>query len=56
MLDKLPVPERPTNLMMIRQGPTALTVGAGEGCLDIFFSPLTGRRHEIDCNTVLKDR
>ena len=42
VLGKLPVPGRPT----IRQGPTALTVGAGGGRLDIFiliypFSPLS---------------
>ena len=45
MLDKLPVPGRPTILITVGQGPTALAVGAGEGCLDIFtlicpFSPL----------------
>ena len=27
----------------VRQGPTALAVGAGEGCLDIFFSRLSFR-------------
>ena len=36
VLGKLPVPGRPTNLDYRRQGPTALAVGAGEGCLDIF--------------------
>ena len=35
MLDKLPVPGRPTILITVGQGPTALAVGAG-GCLDIF--------------------
>ena len=35
-LGKLPVPGRPTNLVRIGQGPTALAVGAGGGCLDIF--------------------
>ena len=34
VLGKLPVPGRPTN--GLRQGPTALAVGAGGGCLDIF--------------------
>ena len=46
VLGKLPVPGRPTILIRVRQGPTALTVGAGGGCLDIFtliypFSPLS---------------
>ena len=46
VLGKLPVPGRPTILMIVGQGPTALAVGAGGGCLDIFtliypFSPLS---------------
>ena len=46
VLGKLPVPGRPYNLDTVGQGPTALTVGAGGGCLDIFtllypFSPLS---------------
>ena len=36
VLGKLPVPGRLTNLILVGQGPTALTVGAGGGCLDIF--------------------
>ena len=45
-LGKLPVPERPTIWMNVVQGPPALAVGAGGGCLDIFtliypFSPLS---------------
>ena len=36
MLGKLPVPGRPTILTTVGQGPTALAVGAGGGCLDIF--------------------
>ena len=40
----------------IEQGPSALAVGAGGGCLDIFLSaitslfflPLSGRRPDID--------
>ena len=36
MLGKLPVPGRPTILITVGQGPTALVVGAGGGCLDIF--------------------
>ena len=44
-LGKLPVPGRPTVWMIVGQGPIALAVGAGGGCLDIFtllypFSPL----------------
>ena len=35
-LGKLPVPGRPTVWMIIGQGPPALAVGAGGGCLDIF--------------------
>ena len=40
------MPGRPTILITVGQGPTALTVGAGAGCLDIFtfiypFSPLS---------------
>ena len=36
VLGKLSVPGRPTNLNYSRARLTALTVGAGEGCLDIF--------------------
>ena len=36
VLGKLPVPERPTCLERVEQGPTVLTVGAGGGGLDIF--------------------
>ena len=43
---KLPVPGRPTIWILVEQGPLALAVGAGVGCLDIFtllclFSPLS---------------
>ena len=46
MLGKLPVPGRPTIWITVGQGPTALTVRAGGGCLDIFtliypFFPLS---------------
>ena len=46
VLGKLPVPGRPTIRITVGQGPTALAVGAGGGCLDIFslvypFSPLS---------------
>ena len=44
------------NLITVGQGPTALAVGAGGGCLDILLSsifsflflPLFGRRPDID--------
>ena len=57
VLGKLPVPGRPTILITVGQGPTALAAGAGGGCLDIlfissipslFFLPLFGRRPDID--------
>ena len=46
VLDKLPVLGCPTILITVGQGPTALAVGAGGCCLDIFtliypFSPLS---------------
>ena len=46
VLGNLPVPGRPTILITVGQGPTALAVGAGGGCLDIFtlncpFFPLS---------------
>ena len=36
VLGKLPVPGRPTTWITVGQGPTALVVGTGRGCLDIF--------------------
>ena len=36
VLGKLPVPGRPTIWITVGQGPNALVVGAGGGCLDIF--------------------
>ena len=51
MLGKLPVLGRPTIWITVGQGPTALVVGTGGGCLDIFtlicpflssFSPSLG--------------
>ena len=36
VLGKLPVPGRPTIWIIVGQGPAALVVGAGGGCLDIF--------------------
>ena len=54
---KLPVPGRPTVYITVGQGPSALAVGAGGGCLDILLSsiispsllslPLFGRRPNI---------
>ena len=56
VLGKLPVPGRPTIWIIVGQGPTALAIGAGGGCLDFFLSsiislfllPLSGRRPDID--------
>ena len=56
VLGKLPEPGRPTVWMIVGQGPTVLAVGAGGGCLDIFYFPLSfllflpvsGRRSDID--------
>ena len=46
VLGKLPVPGRPTIWMTVGQGHSALAVGTGGSCLDIFtliypFSPLS---------------
>ena len=46
VVGNLPVPGRPTIWITVGQGPTALAVSAGWGCLDIFtliypFSPLS---------------
>ena len=46
VLSKLPVPGRRSIWITVGQGPTALAVGAGGGCLDIFtliypFSPVS---------------
>ena len=56
VLGKLPGPGRRTIWITVGQGPTALVVGAGGGCLDILLSsilsllflPLFGRRPDID--------
>ena len=59
VLGKLPVPGVLLIWMIVGQGPIALAVGAGGGCLDIFslvyhFSflslslSLSGRRPDID--------
>ena len=57
VLGKLPVPGRPTIWTIVGQGPIALAVGAGGGCLDFFllssilsllFPPLSGKRPDID--------
>ena len=36
VLGELPMPGRPTIWIAVGQGPTALVVGAGGRCLDIF--------------------
>ena len=55
VLGKLPVPGRPTIWIIVGQGPVALAILAGGGCLDILLSifsllllPLSGRRPDID--------
>ena len=56
VLGKLPVPERPTILITVGQGPTALAAGAGgvvwtfflSSIPSLFFLPLFGRRPDID--------
>ena len=55
-LGKLSVLGRPTIWITVGQGPTALAVGAGGGCLEFLLSsilsflflPLLGRRPDID--------
>ena len=50
--------------IIVGHGPIVLVVGAGGGCLDIFLSSiishlylrLSGKRSNIDCNTVSKCR
>ena len=64
VLGKLPVSGRPTLWMIVGQGPIVLAVGAGGCCFDIFtllflslpFLPLSGRRSDIDSNTISKGR
>ena len=46
VLGQLPVPGHPTIWTIVGQGPIALAIGAGGGCLDIFtllylFSPVS---------------
>ena len=50
VLDKLPVPGRPTIFITVGQGPIALAVGAGGGGLDIFtlIYLFSSRRPDID--------
>ena len=55
VLDKFPVPGVLLIWIRVGQGPTALAIGAGGGCLDIFFSSiislspsLSWRRSDID--------
>ena len=56
VLGKLPVPGRPTISITVGQGPTALVLGVGGGCLEVLLSsilsllflPLFARRPDID--------
>ena len=62
VLGKLPVPGRPTIWIIVGQGPIALAAGAGGGVwtflfssiFSLFFLPVSGRRPDIDRNTVSK--
>ena len=45
VLGKFPVTGRPTIWMIVGQGPIALAVGAGVGCLDIFTLPFLSLPH-----------
>ena len=47
VLGKLPVPGHPTVWILVGQGLTALAVGAGGGCLDIFVAPALAGRHRL---------
>ena len=55
VLGNLPVPGRATCWIIVGQGPIALALGAGVGCLDFFslsilnliFLPLSERRPDI---------
>ena len=52
VLGTLQVSGGPTIWMIVRQGPTAIAVGAGGGCLDIFtllylFFPLSSSLWEM---------
>ena len=41
VLGKLPMPGRPTIWMIVGQGPSALTIGAGRGLFGYFYSHLS---------------
>ena len=47
VLGRLPRPGRPTYLDDSWEGPIALAVGAGRGCLDIFVAPALAGRHRL---------
>ena len=56
VLDKLPVPGRPTIWLIVEQGPIVLAVGAGgvvwtflfSSIISLLFLPLFERRTDID--------
>ena len=64
VLGKLPVPGRPANLDKSRARAYSLAVYAGgvvwtfflSSIISLFFLPLSGRRLDIDLNTVSKGR
>ena len=62
VLGKFPVPGCPTIWITVGHGPTALSVGAGAvvwtffllSIISLFSLPLSGRRPDIDWNTISK--
>ena len=59
VLGKLPVPGRPTIWMVGMQGPISLVVVLTfllSSVYSLLFLPLSGRRSDIDSNTVSKGR
>ena len=58
VLGKFPVPGRPTIWITVGQGPTALVVGAGGGCLDVFalIYPFLSSIWLVGCIAVLGPR
>ena len=64
VLGKLPMPVRLTIWIIVGQGPIVLAVGAGgvvwtfvlSTIFSLLFLPLSGRRPDMDRNTVSKGR
>ena len=64
VLGKLPVSGRPTIWMIVRQGPTALAVGANwlvwtfllSSIFSLLFLPLSGRQPDADSQRAVKPK